>query len=182
MKIAIGCDHPAFIRKQDIIEYLKGLGHEIIDCGTYNSTIRTHYPIYGREVAILVAEKKVDFGIAICGTGVGISNSVNKVKGVRCALVRDPLTAKIARERYDVNVISFGGRIVGTGVGIMIVDAALKTKYLGENKQFINEVNQKIDHLNTDQHLFDKIIKNWEDGKYTEGVKQADVLMPRVKI
>ena len=158
MKIAIGCDHTVLDIKTELISELKQQGHSIIDCGCYTK-VRTHYPIYGRTVGLHVAKKECDFGITICGTGIGISCSANKVKGVRAAIVSDVYTAIMAKEKYNANVIACGGRVIGIGSIINIVNEFMGAKYQNKNNFIIDTLNNKIKHLNDKEDLFNNIVK-----------------------
>lgn len=179
MKIAIGCDHIVTPIKNEIKEYIKSLGHEVIDCGTYDDT-RTHYPIYGREVAIQVLKKKADLGIVICGTGVGITNSANKTKGIRAILTRNVSTAIDARRNWNANILGMGGRITGIGLMTEIIDAFLNTEYLGKNSNFINKIDSLITQENFEQDLLNNEIDKWHNGYYCDGEKQKIVPLPEI--
>jgi galactose-6-phosphate isomerase len=159
MKIAIGCDHIVTPIKDHMVKYLTNQGHKVIDCGTYNS-IRTHYPIYGFEVARQVVNKKVDLGIVICGTGVGITNAAQKTRGARVVLTREVEVAKKARELYNANILGMGGNITGIGLMERIADSFIKSKYLGSNKANIKIIDQLIKNNNYDVHQFDKEIRD----------------------
>jgi galactose-6-phosphate isomerase len=167
MKLAIGCDHIVTPIKDEVASELKKLGHEVIDCGTYDRE-RTHYPIFGQKVGVLVAKKEVDFGICICGTGVGISNSAQKIKGIRNCLVRDEITATEARKNFDANIVSFGGKVTGAGLILDIVKAFISTKYEGQNKEEIAKIDGLIKHENYDLHLLDNEQKKWDEGFYRD--------------
>ena len=130
MKLAIGNDHVAVEMKQEIKAYLEEKGIEVIDVGT-NSTERFNYPVSGYKVAKMVAAGEVDGGVLICGTGVGISLSANKVKGIRCAVCSEPYTAKLSKQHNNTNIIAFGARVVGPDLAKMIVDAWVDAEFQG---------------------------------------------------
>ena len=135
MKIGIGNDHVAVEYKEIISEYIKEkYGYEVINYGT-DSSERFNYPISGEKVAHAVISKEVDKGILICGTGVGIGISANKVNGIRCVTCSEPYTAKLSREHNNTNILSFGARVVGIELAKMIVDAWLTTEYEGGRHQ-----------------------------------------------
>lgn len=130
MIIAIGCDHAAFAMKEDIKAYLAEKGHEVKDYGTF-SPESCDYPLYGEKVARALAEGQAERGILICGTGVGISLAANKVPGIRAAVCSEPLTARLARQHNNAQIIAFGARIVGPDTAKNIVDAFLEAEFLG---------------------------------------------------
>lgn len=134
MKIGIGNDHVAYEMKKEILKYLEGKGHSVVDFGT-NSTERTDYPVYGEKVARAVADKKLDCGILICGTGVGISIAANKVKGIRAVVCSEPYSAKLSKEHNNTNILAFGARVVGLDLAKMIVDQWLDAEFEGGRHQ-----------------------------------------------
>lgn len=131
MKIAIGCDHVGYEMKSKVIAHLEEKGYIIENFGT-DSSDRTDYPIYGNAVGKAVASGDCEKGILICGTGVGISISANKIKGVRAVVCSEPYTALLSREHNDTNILAFGARVVGSDLALMIIDAWLSGKYQGE--------------------------------------------------
>ena len=134
MKIGIANDHTALEMKKDIIAYLEGKGHEIVDYGT-DSTESTDYPIWGEKVANAVAGGEVEKGIAICGTGLGISLACNKVNGIRACVCSEPYTARYSRLHNNCNIICFGARVIGIEMAKMIVDEFFETEFEGGRHQ-----------------------------------------------
>ena len=130
MKIAIGNDHTAIELKNIIREFVEGKGYEVIDLGT-NSTESCDYPIYGEKVGRAVADGQADLGIAICGTGVGISMAANKVKGIRACCCSDSFSCEYTRRHNDANALCMGGRVVGPGLACQLVDIFLNTEFEG---------------------------------------------------
>ncbi|WP_156854453.1 galactose-6-phosphate isomerase subunit LacB [Oceanobacillus sp. AG] len=169
MKISIGCDHIVTEEKNHLVKYLKEKNHEVIDNGTYDKE-RTHYPIYGKKTAEKVVSGEADLGIVVCGTGVGISVSANKVRGARAALVADVETARYARENLNANVIAVGGRIVGMGLIENIIDVFLETEYnkTEENERMIEKIDALADNTEqmNNQKYFDEFIEKWDRGEY----------------
>ncbi len=130
MRIGIGNDHTGVEMKQEITRHLEEKGYEVVNYGT-DSRKSCDYPVYGEKVARAVAAKEVDLGVLICGTGIGISLAANKVKGIRAAAVSEPVSARLAREHNNANIIAFGARIVGIEEAKAIVDAWLDAEFLG---------------------------------------------------
>ena len=133
MKLVIGNDHAAIEMKNEIKEYLEGKGIEVIDVGT-NSPESFDYPISGYRVGKMVASGEVDGGIAICGTGVGISMAANKVRGVRAANCADTFSARMTRLHNDANVLCLGSRVIGAGLALDMVDLFVDTPFSGEER------------------------------------------------
>ena len=130
MKIALGCDHGGYAMKEDIKKQLEGLGHEVKDCGTY-STESCDYPIFGEAAARAVASGECEYGIVVCTTGIGISIAANKVKGIRCALCGDSLSAEMTRRHNDANMLALGAGITGPNLAKRIVETFLNTEFEG---------------------------------------------------
>ncbi len=149
MKIAIGNDHVAVQMKEEIMEYLQSKGHEVINVGT-DSTERFNYPISGYKVGKMVANKEVDCGVLICGTGVGISLAANKVHGIRACVCSDPYTAKLSKQHNNTNIIAFGARVIGIETAKMIVDEWLAAEYEGGRHQVRVDMISEIEET---QHL-----------------------------
>lgn len=134
MKIAIANDHTAVEMKQHIKKYLEDKGYEVLNLGT-DSTERTDYPIYGKKAADKVASGECEFGVLICGTGIGISLAANKVHGIRAAVCSEPYSARLTRQHNNANIIAFGAKVVGEAMAEMIVDEFLNAEYEGGRHQ-----------------------------------------------
>lgn len=130
MIIGIGNDHVAVDLKDEIKEHLESKGYKVIDYGT-NTYERANYPEYGLKVAESLVKGDIDKGILICGTGVGISLSANKVPGVRAVVCSEPYTAKLSVQHNNANILAFGARVVGSELAKMIVDEFLNAKFEG---------------------------------------------------
>ena len=134
MKIAMGSDHGGFALKQHLKTYLENKGCLVEDCGT-DSTQSCDYPDFGRLAAEAVASGRCERGIVICTTGIGISIAANKVKGIRCALCSEPLSAEMTRRHNDANMLALGGGMIGPNMAERIVDVFLSTAFEGGRHQ-----------------------------------------------
>ena len=130
MKIAIGCDHGGYLLKQDILIWLEEHDIDFEDVGCYN-TDSVDYPVYGEKVARLVASGECDKGIVICTTGIGISIAANKVRGIRCALCSEPLSAEMTRRHNNANMLAMGAGTIGKNMAERIVEVFLSTEFEG---------------------------------------------------
>ncbi len=131
--IAIGSDHGGFALKQEIMAHLRSRGLEYRDFGTYTEA-SCDYPVYAKAVAKAVAAGEYERGILICGTGIGVSMTANKVPGIRCALCGDCFSAQATREHNDANILALGARVVGPGLALMIVDVFLDTPFSNDER------------------------------------------------
>lgn len=134
MKIAMGNDHTAVEMKHEIKAYVEAKGYEVIDFGT-NETASCDYPEYGEKIGRAVAAGEADYGIAICGTGIGIGIAASKVKGIRVCTCSEPYSAKLSRMHNNSNVLTFGARVIGVEMAKMIVDEWLDNSYEGGRHQ-----------------------------------------------
>ncbi|BCJ96718.1 ribose-5-phosphate isomerase [Anaerocolumna cellulosilytica] len=136
--IAIGSDHGGYELKQEIIEHLKNRKIEYKDFGSYTKE-SCDYPVYAKKVAESIIRKECEFGILICGTGIGISITANKMKGIRAALCHDCFSAEATRSHNDANILAMGARVVGAGHALKIVDTFLDTPF-SEDERHIRRI------------------------------------------
>lgn len=129
-RIAVGSDHAGFELKNLLANHLRQLGHEVTDLGTHGPD-RVDYPDFGAAVGRAVAAGEVDFGVCVCGSGIGIAMAANKIRGVRAATVHDATSARLTREHNDANVICFGERLTGPQVALDALDAFLNASFEG---------------------------------------------------
>jgi ribose 5-phosphate isomerase B len=141
MKIAIGSDHGGYELKEGIKTYLQSKDIDFVDFGTH-STASVDYPDYAKKVGEAVTKEPFDFGIVICGTGIGISIAANKIKGVRAALVYDDMTAKLAKEHNHANVIALGGRTTPIDKAISIIDTFMSATEEERHQTRINKIKE----------------------------------------
>ena len=131
MKIAVGCDHGALALKNKLVSHLEAKGFEVKDFGTYTPD-SCDYPEFAGAAAKAVASGECEKGIVLCTTGIGVSIAANKVKGIRCALLSDLMTAKLTREHNDTNMMALGAGVVGEMLALQIADMWLGTEFSGD--------------------------------------------------
>ena len=141
MKIALGCDHGGYELKCQIIKLLEAKGYEYQDFGCH-SLDSCDYPEFGEAAARAVASGECEYGIVVCTTGIGISIAANKVKGVRCALLSDKMSARLTRQHNDTNMMAIGAGVVGQMLALEIIDTWLGTEFEGGRHQ------RRVDKLN----------------------------------
>jgi ribose 5-phosphate isomerase B len=129
-RIAIASDHAAFAMKAELAEWLRGEGHEVVDLGT-NGPDSVDYPDFGFALGNAIETGEADTGVALCGSGIGISIAVNRNPAARCALISEPLSASLARQHNDANVIALGARLIGVEMARACITAFLETTFLG---------------------------------------------------
>ncbi len=134
MRIAIASDHAALTLKSALVEYLRAAGHDVADLGPYDET-SVDYPDYGYKLANAIADGSAERGVALCGSGIGISMAVNRNSAARAALVSEPLSARLAREHNDANVIAMGARLIGIEMAKACIDAFISTAFGGDRHQ-----------------------------------------------
>ncbi len=140
MKIGLGSDHGGYELKDEIAKHLKSRGIEVVDYGTHTEE-SCDYPVYGEKVAEAVMAKECDFGILVCGTGLGISLAANKVKGIRCAVVSDTFSAEMSKAHNNCNMLALGARVVGVGLALKIVDTFIDTEFEGgRHERRVNKI------------------------------------------
>ena len=128
MKISIGCDHGALALKNKMVAHLTAKGYDVKDCGTYTAD-SCDYPDFAAAAARAVAGGECEKGVVLCTTGIGVSIAANKVRGIRCALLSDLMSARLTREHNDTNMMAIGAAVVGEGLALEIVDTWLDTEF-----------------------------------------------------
>ena len=142
MRIAIASDHAALALKSALVEYLRAAGHDVADLGPHDEA-SVDYPDYGYKLARAIADGSAERGVALCGSGIGISIAVNRNPAARAALVSEPLSARLSREHNDANVIAMGARLIGIEMAKACIDAFLSTEFGGDRHQ------RRVDKLST---------------------------------
>jgi len=144
MRIALAADHAGYLLKDELVAWLREQGHDVSDLGT-NAPASVDYPLYGRKVAEAVVSGQSERGIAVCGTGIGISIAVNREPKCRCARVDDPLSAQLAREHNDANVLALGARLIGSEMAKACVSLFLGTEFAGGRHQpRVDQLSQEL--------------------------------------
>lgn len=144
MRIVFAADHAGYLLKDELVRWLREQGHDITDLGT-NGPESVDYPEYGRKLAHAIASGEADRGIAICGSGIGISIAVNREPACRCARVDDPLSAQLSREHNDANALALGARLIGTDMAKACVMAFLDTDFAGgRHQRRVDQLSQEL--------------------------------------
>jgi len=150
MRVGIGNDHAAVNFKNVLKEYMESKGYEVIDYGSVDPKAKDDYPDFGQAVAEALVAGKIDKGVLICGTGVGISLAANKVPGIRCGVCSDTATARLIVQHNNANIISMGERIVGVELAKDILDAFFAAEFMGERHQ------RRIDKITAIEQKYNK--------------------------
>jgi ribose 5-phosphate isomerase B len=144
MRIALAADHAGYALKDELVAWLRDQGHDVSDLGT-NGPESVDYPLFGRKLANAIARGDAERGIAVCGSGIGISIAVNREPKCRCARVDDPLSAQLAREHNDANVLAFGGRLIGSDMAKACVAAFLEAGFAGgRHQRRVDQLSQEL--------------------------------------
>ena len=144
MKLALAADHAGYVLKDELAHWLREQGHEVADLGT-NSPDSVDYPEFGSRLARAVATGEAERGIAVCGSGIGISIAINRNPACRCARVDDPLSAALAREHNDANLIALGARLIGSDMAKACVSAFLGTDFAGgRHQRRVDQLSQSL--------------------------------------
>lgn len=134
-RIAIASDHAAYAMKAELADWLREQGNEVLDLGTNDAKQKVDYPDYGYAIAQAIADKRAEWGVALCGSGIGISIAVNRHPAARCALVSEPFSARLARNHNDANVVALGARLVGIEMAKACVMTFLNSEFDGGRHQ-----------------------------------------------
>lgn len=144
MRIALAADHAGYLLKDELVRWLREQGHDVADLGT-NGPESVDYPEYGRKLAHVVASGGAERGIAVCGSGIGISIAVNREPKCRCARVDEPLSAQLSREHNDANVLALGARLIGSDMAKACVAAFLDTDFAGgRHQRRVDQLSQEL--------------------------------------
>ena len=144
MRIALAADHAGYLLKDELVHWLREQGHEVSDLGT-NGPDSVDYPEYGRRLAQAIGSGEAERGIAVCGSGIGISIAANREPKCRCARVDEPLSAQLAREHNDANALALGARLIGSDMAKACVAAFLDTDFAGgRHQRRVDQLSQEL--------------------------------------
>lgn len=142
MKIGIGSDHAGCGMKAHIVRHLTAAGHEVVDFGTNDPGVSVDYPVYAARVSRDVASGNLELGVLVCGTGIGMSIAANKVDGIRAALVHDVVTARMARQHNNANVVALGARLIAPEYAVELLDTFLSTQFEVRHQRRLDIISQ----------------------------------------